>query len=97
MCCVRRLRFPHPRAEAQPNILHVQSVGINFDAEEAGSTFAIRPVDEEGCCTVFRRASAGRLKVNGMSFIALLHHDWRKFCEKYCYIITTINFIRRRL
>jgi hypothetical protein len=27
-------------AEAQPNILHIQSVGINFYSEEASGTFA---------------------------------------------------------
>jgi hypothetical protein len=39
MCCVHRLRFPHPPAEAQPNILQIQRVGINFDSEEARDTF----------------------------------------------------------
>ena len=42
MCCVHRLRFPHPIAEAQPNILPIRSVGINFDSEEARGTFAER-------------------------------------------------------
>jgi len=53
--------------------------------------------EEDGFCTVFRRAGAGRLKVNGMPFSASLQLDWRKFCEKYCCIIPTINFTRRRL
>jgi hypothetical protein len=99
MFCVHRLRFPHPPAEAQPNIcrFEVEELILIRKRPEV-QYFRMRPVDEEGCfCTVFRRAGAGRLKVYGVPFITLLHHDWRKFCEKYCCIVPTINFTRRRL